>query len=83
MAKKATYILAHGATGDVHTAPLLTEGGSRTKFDLSNPDELSQKDLEFLYENNYTNMVIKFEPVAKVEEEKPVTKKKADKADKE
>lgn len=58
---KGTYILSPGATGDIHTSPLLGKEGKKTKFELDKPDTLSQDDLEFLYENKHTNHIIKVE----------------------
>ena len=52
---KAIYILVPDSVGDVHTAPLLKKSGPKTKFELDKPDTLDQEDLEFLYENKYTN----------------------------
>lgn len=77
--RKARYILNHGVTGDIHTAPLLTDKGAKTKFDLSKPEELTQQDLEYLYENKYTNLIMKIEPPVVEKETKP-EKKKSDKA---
>ncbi len=75
---KAKYILSPGATGDIHTSPLLGASGSKTKFELDKPETLSQEDLEFLHENKHTNMILKVEPVI-VEEVKvkPVKSKES------
>lgn len=69
----AKYILSPGATGDIHTSPLLGANGSKTKFELDKPESLSQEDLEHLYENKYSNMIVKVLQVNVPEE--PKTKK--------
>jgi len=53
------FILHPEATGDVHTSPLLKKTGAKTKFELSKPDTLDQEDLQFLFENGHSNMIIK------------------------
>ena len=60
---KANYILSPGATGDIHTSPMLGKDGKKTKFELDKPETLSQDDLEFLYENGHTPHIIKVEKV--------------------
>lgn len=68
---KAKYILMPGATGDIHTSGRIkSDSSKKTKFELSKPETLSQEDLEHLYENKHTNLVVKAEP--KVEEKPPV-----------
>lgn len=57
--EKAKYILSPSATGQVWTPKPLFERADGPKFDLEKP--LTQQDLEYLYENKYTNFVIKVE----------------------
>ena len=59
---KGKYILSPGATGDVHTAPLLKKSGvKKTCFALGTAESLDQEDLEHLFENGLTALVIKVE----------------------
>lgn len=59
---KGKYVLSPGATGDVHTAPLLKKSGvKKTCFELGTSDSLDQEDLEHLFENGLTALVIKVE----------------------
>ena len=56
------YVLAPDSTGDVHTSPLLKSGSvKKTKFELGKPDTLDQEDLEFLFKNKYTPLVIELD----------------------
>ena len=59
---KAKYILSPDADGDVHTSPLLKKSGvSKTCFSLGSPETLDQEDLEYLFENKQTSLVVKVE----------------------
>lgn len=78
----AKYILNPGATGDIHTAPLLKKDGdkaiSKTKFELDKPESLDQTDLEYLFENQLTNQIIKVEtPIVDATPDKAVKQKAA------
>lgn len=73
----AKYILSPGATGSIHTAPLLKKSGvKKTCFTLDAKDSLDQEDLQFLLENKYTDMIIKVEPVEAKEVKKSSSPKK-------
>ena len=66
---KAKYILMPGASGDIYTSGRIKSSGvKKTKFELSAPETLSQEDLEHLYENGHTGLIVKAEP--RVEESK-------------
>lgn len=70
MAGKAKYILSSAAKGQVWAAKPLYARKDGGKFDLDNPDSLSQNDLEYLYENNLTQFILKVESEAQ-KEDKP------------
>lgn len=59
--KKAKYILNPTASGQVYPAKPLYERPDGGKFDFDNPKSITQEDLEYLFENSLTNLVIKVE----------------------
>lgn len=79
MAKqKYKYILSAGAKGQLYPPKPLYERKDGGKFDLDNRDSLTQQDLEYLCENNYTNLVVRVEvPEADNSDKKENKKAKA------
>lgn len=67
---KAKYILSKAAQGQIYAAKPLYERADGGKFDLDKPENLTQDDLEYLYENNLTPLVIKVEG-SEIKKEQP------------
>ena len=60
-----------GSKGDLHTSPLLKSSGAKTCFQLDKPETLDQTDLEYLFKNKLTNLVIEVEVSTVVKSDKP------------